>query len=115
MLTANSREEVEARVEALGKRAEFTLKGIKKELKSLSKNELINVLIGVVGYGAIYDNDNISSVVIRENEVIAFNSLRNVEMDKVNMIIETITLSAMEKQQGVNNGVQQQEQTTTEE
>lgn len=97
MLVANSREEVEARINALGMRAEKNLQGVKKSLKSLSKNEVINVLVAVVGYGAIYDNENINQVVIRDGEVDAFNSLRGIEMDKINMIIETLTLEAMSK------------------
>lgn len=111
MLIANSREEVEARINALGMRAEKSLQGVKKSLKTLSKNELINVLVAVVGYGAIYDNENINNVVIRENEVQAFLSLRGIEMDKINMIIETLTLEAMSKQ-GDSNDVQEEQQPT---
>lgn len=103
MLVANSREEVEARINAMGLRAEKSLKSAKKELKSLSKNELINVVIGVVGFGFIFDNDNIGEVVVKDAEVQAFHTLRNVEMDKINVIIESLALQAME-QQGEDNG-----------
>ena len=112
MLIANSREEVEARINAFGQRAERILDYMKKELKSLNKNELINVMVAVIGYGAIYDNENVNKVIVKEAEIGAFNTLVKVEMDKINMIIETLTLEAMSRntEEGNNESQEQQQE-----
>ncbi len=112
MLIANSREEVEARINAFGQRAERSLDSMKKELKSLNKNELINVMVAVIGYGAIYDNENVNKVIVKEAEIGAFNTLVKVEMDKINMIIETLTLEAMSRntEEGNNESQEQQQE-----
>jgi hypothetical protein len=112
MLIANSREEVEARINAFGQRAERSLDSMKKELKNLNKNELINVMVAVIGYGAIYDNENVNKVIVKEAEIGAFNTLVKVEMDKINMIIETLTLEAMSRntEEGNNESQEQQQE-----
>jgi hypothetical protein len=112
MLIANSREEVEARINAFGQRAERILDFMKKELKNLNKNELINVMVAVIGYGAIYDNENVNKVIVKEAEIGAFNTLVKVEMDKINMIIETLTLEAMSRntEEGNNESQEQQQE-----
>jgi hypothetical protein len=112
MLIANSREEVEARINAFGQRAERSLDFMKKELKNLNKNELINVMVAVIGYGAIYDNENVNKVIVKEAEIGAFNTLVKVEMDKINMIIETLTLEAMSRntEEGNNESQEQQQE-----
>jgi len=88
------------------------LDSMKKELKSLNKNELINVMVAVIGYGAIYDNENVNKVIVKEAEIGAFNTLVKVEMDKINMIIETLTLEAMSRntEEGNNESQEQQQE-----
>lgn len=118
MLVANSKDEVEARINAYGLKIEHGLNQAKKDLKSLSKNELINVIVAITGFGVVYDFDNVSKVVVKQSEVDAFNILRILETDKINAIIETLALEAMVQQQqqsGEENGVQQQEQSTEQE
>jgi len=117
MLVANSKDEVEARINAYGLKIEHGLNQAKKDLKSLSKNELINVIVAITGFGVVYDFDNVSKVVVKQSEVDAFNTLRILETDKINAIIETLALEAMVQQQksGEENGVQQQEQSTEQE
>lgn len=117
MLVANSRDEVEARINAYGLKIENGLNQAKKDLKSLSKNELINVIVAITGFGVVYDFDNVSKVVVKQSEVDAFNTLRILETDKINAIIETLALEAMVQQQklGEENGTEQQEQSTEQE
>ena len=111
MLVANSKDEVEARINAYGIKIESGLNKAKKDLKSLSKNELINVLVAITGFGVVYDFDNVSKVVVKQSEVDAFNALRVLETDKINAIIETLALEAMVQQQkqGEENGSEQEQ------
>jgi hypothetical protein len=92
-----AREESLTMINNLGKKVELSLEGLSKDLKGVSSNKLRRITLAVLGYGIVFDHDDLTGLLQSQEEVDLFNRMRIIETDKVNALIHTLSVEAIDK------------------
>jgi hypothetical protein len=92
-----ARDESLTMINNLGRKVELSLEGLTKDLKGVSSNKLRRVTLAILGYGIVFDHDDLKYLLQSQEEVDLFNRMRIIETDKVNALIHTLSIEAIDK------------------